>query len=117
MGSPFPPNYANPYVGQFEEALLFKTETHPLLSKILLWKRYIDDVFVLWEGSQQELNEFQTLLNESSEYLTFTMQTDEIEISYLDSKTMMHYTQTTIHCYVRIICIPFPSRMVYHMQG
>ena len=56
MGSPFSPNYANLYVGQFEEAFLFKTETHPLLSKILLWKRYIDNVFVLWALSQQELN-------------------------------------------------------------
>jgi hypothetical protein len=54
------------------------------VSKIILWKRYIDDVFVLWEGSQQELNEFQTLLNESSEYLKITMQTDERKIHYLD---------------------------------
>ncbi|CAB1332418.1 unnamed protein product, partial [Coregonus sp. 'balchen'] len=52
MGSPFAPNYVN-------------------------LCRYIDDVFVFWEGSQQELNEFQTLLNKSSEYLRFTMQTDE----------------------------------------
>jgi hypothetical protein len=56
MASPFFPNYANLYVGQFEEALLYKTETHPQLSKILLWKRYTDNVFVLGEGSQQELN-------------------------------------------------------------
>ena len=33
-------NYANLYMGQFEEAFLFKTDTHPLLSKILLCKRY-----------------------------------------------------------------------------
>lgn len=72
------------YVEQFEEALIHKTETHPLLSKILSWKRYIDDVFVLWEGSQQELNQFQTLLNEISEYFKFTMQTDERKINYLD---------------------------------
>ena len=38
MGSPFAPNYVNLYVGQFEEALIYKTDT-PLLSKILLWKR------------------------------------------------------------------------------
>ncbi|CAB1336076.1 unnamed protein product, partial [Coregonus sp. 'balchen'] len=72
MGSPFAPNYANLYVGQFEESLIYKTETHPLLSKFLLSKRYIDDVFVLWEG------------NESSEYLKFTMQTDERKKNYLD---------------------------------
>jgi hypothetical protein len=63
----------------------FTKQRHPpLLSKILIWKRYIEDVFMLWEGSQQELNEFQTLLNESSEYLQFTMQTDERKIHYLD---------------------------------
>jgi hypothetical protein len=78
------PKYANLRVGQFEEALLYKTETHPLLSKILLRKRYIDDVFVLWEGSQQELNEYQTLLNKCSEYLKFTMQTDERKLNYLE---------------------------------
>ena len=49
-------HYANQYVGQFEEALIYKTETHPLLSKTFLWKRYIDDVFVLLEERQQELN-------------------------------------------------------------
>lgn len=30
------PNYVNLYVGQFEKELIYKTETHPLLSKILL---------------------------------------------------------------------------------
>jgi hypothetical protein len=71
-------------VEQFEEALIYKTKTHPLLSIFLLWNKYIDDVFVLWEGSQQELNKFQTLLNENSEYLKFTMQTVERKINYLD---------------------------------
>jgi hypothetical protein len=38
------------YVEQFEEPLT--KQRHPLLSKILSWKKYIDDVFVLWEGSR-----------------------------------------------------------------
>lgn len=122
MGSPFSPNYANLYVGQFEEAFLYKKQTHPLLSKILLWKRYIADVFVLWEGSQQELNEFQTLLNESSKYLKFTMQTDKRKINYLDlwiikENYALHTKPTDCNT---LLCVdsmhPLPLKNGLHIQ-
>jgi hypothetical protein len=49
-------------------------------------------------GRKQELNEFQTLLNESSEYLKFTV-------------------HCYFYCYVGILCTPFPSGMVYHIAS
>ena len=33
------------------------------------------------------------------------------------TQTYTQSTQTTIPCYVRIVCIPFPSRMVYHVAS
>lgn len=71
MGSPMAPNFANLYVGQFEEHVLFGSN-HPLLSNVLVYKRYIDDILVIWGGTMEQLQEFHTLLNSLSTHLKFT---------------------------------------------
>ncbi|XP_053555624.1 nicalin-1-like [Bombina bombina] len=48
MGTKFIPNSANLYMGKFEEEYVFNNNPH--LSKIKFWKRFIDDIILIWEG-------------------------------------------------------------------
>ncbi len=50
MGTVVAPSYANLFMADLEEKLLAGYPT--------LWKRYIDDILVIWPGDQKSLNEF-----------------------------------------------------------
>lgn len=82
MGSPFAPSFANIYMRLFEEEHIF--ENNRFTPHIILWKRYIDDVLVLWRGSTSDLQDFFTYLNNCTEYLTFSMDFNLNRISFLD---------------------------------
>ena len=53
MGSPLSPIIANIYMEHFEEKTL---SSAPLKPKV--WRRYVDDTFVLWSHSQETLEAF-----------------------------------------------------------
>lgn len=49
MGRPFAPSFANTYMGYFEENYIYVNNR--FTSHFALWKRYIDNVFLLWRGN------------------------------------------------------------------
>ncbi|CAJ0962494.1 unnamed protein product [Ranitomeya imitator] len=49
------------------------------------WWRYIDDIFVIWEGSLQELLDFQTYLNQIHSVLQFTLTHSMTQVQFLDT--------------------------------
>ena len=50
MGTKMAPAYANLFMGKLEKKL--KELGKP---NILLWKRFIDDIFILWTGSTSDV--------------------------------------------------------------
>ena len=58
MGSPLSPVVANLFMEVFEERALVSAVLRPRL-----WLRYVDDTFVLWPHSTDELDTFQDHLN------------------------------------------------------
>ncbi|CAJ0928883.1 unnamed protein product [Ranitomeya imitator] len=54
----------------------------------LLWRRYIDDVFCLWHGTNESLLEFFSEINGVWPELSFTLNFDKHEINYLDTKIL-----------------------------
>lgn len=53
-------------------------------NNIVVWKRFLDDVWVLWRGSVDQLKTFFNYLNNCSDFLKFTMDFDSSRISFLD---------------------------------
>ena len=49
MGTKMAPAYVNLFMGKLEEKLTEMGKRH-----ILLWKRYIDVIFIIWNGSETE---------------------------------------------------------------
>ena len=84
MGSKMAPNYANLYVGLLEASLILNPECNPFLTHIQLWRRYIDDCFLIWTGSPAELTAFHAFLNHSSQFLKFTIASHQTSMNFLD---------------------------------
>ena len=62
MGTRVAPTYANTFMGQLEKKMLSKCPEH--LKKFLhTWRRFIDDILIIWTGSDESFNEFFNFLN------------------------------------------------------
>ena len=89
MGTPMAPNYANIFMDKFEQGLLSafykKSGKRPLV-----WWRFIDDIFFIWNDDENSLNEFITFCQEYSEIqkmkskIKFTINKSNEEVSFLD---------------------------------
>ena len=79
MGTKMAPAYANIFMGNLEEQLLSEGS-----DKILLWKRFIDDIFVIWNGSEAEFKSYMETINALHSTIKFTHECSAHEITFLD---------------------------------
>ncbi|CAJ0947986.1 unnamed protein product [Ranitomeya imitator] len=83
MGSNMAPPYANIFMDQFEKTLVY---SHPsFISFASYWRRYIDDVFLIWTGGSEALEAFHRDLNSSLEGLTFSISFSTSSMNFLDT--------------------------------
>ena len=57
MGTPMAVNYANLFLDKFETEMLNDFEKQHKL-RPLIWLRYVDDVFLIWQHSEESLKKF-----------------------------------------------------------
>lgn len=82
MGSKMAPSYANAYMHKFENDYIL---CHPLFRSYgAFYRRYIDDVFLLWTGSVNDLENFVEHLNLLDSPVKFTTKFDLQSIDFLD---------------------------------
>ena len=67
MGSPLSPIVVNLYMESFERRALSSAKVTPTM-----WRRYVDDTFVLWPHSAEQLEEFHMHLNQQHPQIQFT---------------------------------------------
>lgn len=79
MGTKMAPAYANLFMGSIEDTLQNIDRDH-----INTWKRFIDDIFVIWTGSQAQLTTFITQINQVHETIKFTYEQSNTELTFLD---------------------------------
>ena len=80
MGSPLSPIVANLFMENLEEEAI---RSAPLQPK--LWRRYVDDTFVIWPHGQEELHRFHEHLNSLHSNIHFTMEEEkECTLPFLD---------------------------------
>ena len=78
MGTKLAPSYAKLFMTKFEEKYVY---TYPLQPK--LWKRLIDDIFIIWPHGMDSLLEFINHLNIVHPTINFTSDISHTEISFL----------------------------------
>ena len=79
MGTKVAPSFANIFMGWFEDKFVYTYKSQPIL-----WKRYIDDIFMLWPHGKESLNEFVTYLNQCHNSIKFTAETSTTHVNFLD---------------------------------
>ena len=70
LGTPMAPTVANLFMGWLEETLL---EQSPMKIDADCRKRFIDDIFILWRGTQEDLDNFITFINSLHPTIKFTV--------------------------------------------
>ena len=85
MGTRVAPTYANLYMAAFEDKHVYSYHLQPLL-----WLRYIDDCFMLWQHGIDELNKFIDFLNTRNSSIKFTSESSPLSINFLDSTVRYH---------------------------
>ena len=88
MGTKFAPVYATLTIGYLEEKLYTVIETdydaefqHYLKA---YWKRFLDDCFIPWTKSEEELKTFHYILNNLHDDINFTLEYNQKEQPFLD---------------------------------
>ena len=91
MGTKMAPSYANIFMHEIEQGFL-QTQT----IKPLVWKRYIDDIFVIWTANQTQLDDFLLKLNQYHHTIKFTSETSQTSVNFLDMTIYKghNFTQT-----------------------
>ncbi|KAL8574258.1 hypothetical protein ACOMHN_063665 [Nucella lapillus] len=97
MGTPLAPSAANLFMGWLEQQLLEKS---PVPINIDTWKRFIDDIFLLWTGSEEEMDRLITFINDYHPSIKFTSTSSDSAIPFLDILISVHdgYLQTDLYC-------------------
>lgn len=97
MGSPMAPNYANLFMGKFEQDFIY--ESNPFNQYLKVWYRYIDDIFFVWSGSEDELIVFHDYVNSRLPSIKFTLTYDCRTLPFLDVlvKKLDNTIQTEIY--------------------
>ena len=80
MGSQASPEICDIVMHHLENRII------PTDFNIIKWLRYRDDILLLYNGTQQELNNLVTYLNEAHEHFKFTVEASNTEVTYLDLK-------------------------------
>ena len=82
MGTVAAPSYAVIYMGEFEEKYIY-----PIIGKnCLYYGRYIDDIVLIYKGSEQEFETFAEKLNTKHPSIKFDYEVSKTPISFLDTR-------------------------------
>ncbi|MEE6515432.1 hypothetical protein FKM82_024185 [Ascaphus truei] len=80
-------------MGHWEFNHIF-SHTNPCRKNIIFYRRFIDDLFMIWEGDAELLREFVDHLNTNQLHLQFTFSFNPDTIEYLDLKL---YIDSDLH--------------------
>ena len=79
MGTRVAPTYANIFMSDFEDRLVY---TYPLQPRT--WVRFIDDIFFIWDHGWEELDNFIQYLNTVHKTIKFTSECSTTKVNFLD---------------------------------
>ena len=81
MGTKCAPSYANIFMSWFEEKLVF-----PLLTNLSdFYLRFIDDIFLIWNGTKTDFDNLLKKINECHPSIKFEYEMTKTEINFLDT--------------------------------
>ena len=107
MGTRIAPNFTNVFMGYFENRFVHQSRWFKRFIKS--WWRYIDHIFMLWNGPRKPLEDFLNYLNEFHPSIKFGWKISKHKASFLDCdvinennklKTDVYQKPTDCHSYL-----------------
>ena len=95
-------------MAKIEKGIISKSIIKPLV-----WKRYIDDVFCLWDTNEGNIKEFVTRANHYHDAIKFTAEISDSEIAFLDTKVYKGDTPPSMCKRITNKQRPFNTRNFY----
>jgi len=98
MGTRVAPSYANIFMGKLEQKLLAEAQKIGLVP--LVYLRFIDDLFMVWDLGEAKLKRFIEFSNEFHSTIKFTAEYSREVVNYLDTKVKVktdHNGTSTIY--------------------
>ena len=80
MGTKMAVSWANIFMAKIETTLMQQNETKPFE-----WRRYIDDIFSLWDSDKKDVDKFVEQANKFHPIIKFTAENSENAITFLDT--------------------------------
>jgi len=84
MGTKFAPTYATLVFGFLEKQLCERIPDSLREDYMTKWKRFLDDCFIVLDTDIYDINELTKILNSLHDNITFTIETGETKLSFLD---------------------------------
>jgi hypothetical protein len=92
MGTKLAPSYANIFMGELECDILRNAPTKPIL-----YLRYIDDIFMIYTHSEQDLLGFIQHCNSAHPTIKFTAEYSRSEVTFLDTRVKRDTTSNELY--------------------
>ena len=80
MGTKMAVAFANIFMASIEKEILRQS-----INKPLTWKRFIDDVFCLWDKNKEEIEHFIEQANSYHPTIKFVAEVSQLETTFLDT--------------------------------
>ena len=95
MGTKAAPGLANCFMGNFEEEHAYKHRLQPLL-----YLRFLDDIFIIWQHTDIELDAYAAYLNNCLPTIKFTMEKSKDSVNFLDTivRLVDNKIETDLYC-------------------
>ena len=95
IGTKFASTYVSLFMVELEKKIFENTNF-----KLLLWLRYLDDIFCIWAEGLERLQEFYQYLNSFHPTIKFTMEFSKEQINFLDVNISQKEgaLQTDLYC-------------------
>ena len=92
MGTKCAPSYANIFMGWFEELLTNLSD---------FYLRFMDDIFLIWNGTKTEFDNFLKKVNECHPSIKFEYEMFKTEISFFDTTVFKANNKLRTKLYVK----------------
>jgi len=101
MGSPLSPFLAEIFMSNLE----LKISSNSLFDKhILFWARYVDDIFVVFSGSDKDIDNFLQFINSLHNRIKFTVEIGDNSINFLDLSILIISNNFSFSIYRKSTC-------------
>ena len=107
MGTSLAPNYANLFMDRFETKALNNYHLKPLI-----WKRFIDDIFLIWTHGEDSFKDFVNYLNSLHNTIKFTSETSTTSVNFLDTTVKLDQDRKIITILYNKLLTPIYSCII-----